>query len=1312
MSLVKRILTVLAGIDNGMTAREIARVLGGEDVSVINSVLYKHKDRFVQGDGYAWRVIPDQPKPTSATSPTRRARSTTRPAELKEGSEVPTRTPNPAPPANPGPPPSCPKCAGPTQLRWSARNAQWFWGCPKFPACKGAASLAPQVGDGAALGPAGSSTATAVPKRNTGAALPRAVTFAGVSPGHRVTYVENIAVPRPLVSPCHELLSPPLRRALSHWRIDLPSTLSQPGPQPPAWLGLARTVLKRGTITATSATLADELQSLAGGPELDWAGVAAGGFKASCEAVACLDRPAPLDPGCFDSEEEREFYGWYIGTAIPPHVRGWCSCQVSLSSMSLEAAEAAPGQRTDFVIAHPRLKPLVVEIDGDQHTMSTEVDARRDRMLSEGGFTVVRIPASEVRDHAGPAIDRLADMLRAVPGGDLARLEPLAKFILLCKRAHQIQVGILEWLNVQRGRLSRPGPIRVRVTLDEVTKRVALHTDAFIAAVLQDLSGLVADFCAARSEKPEAVEFVADDAGPDIRLSFDLTANSGSSRGDIDASTAYIRDAYLPVAVSAGLPKGVGTPRGACDRSGCERVLARVFGFSSFREGQFEALSRALGGEDSIVLLPTGSGKSAAFQLASLLRGGVCVVVDPILSLIDDQIENLRLGGIDRVTQVTSLISPEERHQFLELMRRGEFLFVYVAPERFQDEEFRRTLRTLTAHSPVSLVAIDEAHCVSEWGHDFRPAYLNLARNAREFAAYGGKPPPIMALTGTASHSVLKDVQRELGIGNYESIITPKTFDRAELSFSLHPCRSMEKQAILEGLLHGLPERFGLAHDQFFAASGGATHAGLVFCPHAKGEHGVVDRAVALRDLLQTEVQFYSGGNPRGGDDAHWAVQKREIASAFKRNRFPLLACTHAFGMGIDKPNIRYTIHWNLPASVEAFYQEAGRAGRDRRHAHCMVLFSNDQPERSRELLDPNTGVDRVQEVMQTVSRAGADDVTRMLFFHANSFKGVQAELDSVDTVLEELGVLDSPRRVEVQFTDETKVELERALHRLLLLGVVRDYTVEYRKKQFVVEIAAEPNDRILASFYRYIAGYQRQRAVAARARAVAWLSQPRVDFIRRLTREVVEFVYSVVERGRRRSLSEMLRILESAKNGEDLRRGVLDALEKSQFSAAIAELPEADLAGLSGVSELVDRIRSSIDAAEVRGETGRALAAYPDLPGLLLLRALAECLVVAPDTTAISENARAAASMAASSYAIEQHAVVAATLNCAALIADERPDHADLLIRSVADACPDTRAALRQVLADGPERMRGRAARWILDALNTRLQALLGNEA
>ena len=297
-------------------------------------------------------------------------------------------------------------------------------------------------------------------------------------------------------------------------------------------------------------------------------------------------------------------------------------------------------------------------------------------------------------------------------------------------------------------------------------------------------------------------------------------------------------------------------------------VLQAVFAKERFREGQLTALVEILEGRDCAVLLPTGAGKSLIYQMAGLCKPGRTIVVDPLIALIEDQQRGLIENGIDRVVGISSLDTAQGLLEpLLKQIASGDALFVLVTPERFQQERFRNAIAELTAVTPINLTVVDEAHCVSEWGHDFRTSYLSLGKVLRSVCkGIGGSTPPMLALTGTASRAVLKDVLTQLAISNKSahSIIRPESFDRPELEMSVIRSQPSSVRVRLTGSIRGMPNRFGMNQAQFFRPRYERTYSGLVFCPHVNGEFGILEVAKAVEGVVGLPPSIYSGKPSQG----------------------------------------------------------------------------------------------------------------------------------------------------------------------------------------------------------------------------------------------------------------------------------------------------------------------------------------------------------------------------------------------------------------------------------------------------------------
>ena len=329
-----------------------------------------------------------------------------------------------------------------------------------------------------------------------------------------------------------------------------------------------------------------------------------------------------------------------------------------------------------------------------------------------------------------------------------------------------------------------------------------------------------------------------------------------------------------------------------------KEALKAVFGYDSFRQGQESVINAVLDGRDILAVMPTGAGKSLCYQVPAMLLSGITLVISPLISLMQDQVKALNEAGVDAAF-INSSLSEKEMHDTFKNASKGQYKIIYVAPERLMSEGFVRLAKGVE----ISMITVDEAHCISQWGQDFRPSYMDIA----EFVNVLDKRPIISAFTATATQNVREDIICSLGLTNPYFLVTG--FDRENLFFQVDKPKSKDRF-----ILDYLDRHKG--------------ESGIIYCATRKN----VDSLYTLLKKRNVSVAKYHAGMS--------IEERKQMQDDFVFDYTSIVIATNAFGMGIDKSNVRFVIHYNMPSSMENYYQEAGRAGRDGLNSECILLFS------------------------------------------------------------------------------------------------------------------------------------------------------------------------------------------------------------------------------------------------------------------------------------------------------------------------------------------------------------------------------------
>ena len=365
-----------------------------------------------------------------------------------------------------------------------------------------------------------------------------------------------------------------------------------------------------------------------------------------------------------------------------------------------------------------------------------------------------------------------------------------------------------------------------------------------------------------------------------------------------------------------------------------EEVLKTYFGYDTFRGGQEPVIDALLAGRDALAIMPTGAGKSVCYQIPALLLPGITLVISPLVSLMRDQVTQLVQMGVPAAF-LNSSLTFKQYLLALSRAKEGRYKIIYVAPERLETEGFLDFAR----HADISLVAVDEAHCISQWGQDFRPSYLNIPAFLEKLS----HRPPLGAFTATATPEVREDIERLLGLRDPLRLTTG--FDRKNLYFEVQ--EPADKRLALLELVRSRPDK-----------------CGIVYCSTRKTVEEVCG---LLREAGVSATRYHAGLEPE---------ERRQNQEDFLYDRARVMVATNAFGMGIDKSDVRYVVHYNMPKDIESYYQEAGRAGRDGLPSSCILLYSGRDVRTAQFLIEH--GESREELDAETAERLRERDMQRL----------------------------------------------------------------------------------------------------------------------------------------------------------------------------------------------------------------------------------------------------------------------------------------------------------------------------------------------
>ena len=929
----------------------------------------------------------------------------------------------------------------------------------------------------------------------------------------------------------------------------------------------------------------------------------------------------------FDSDNERELFK-HLLEHFGERLAHYLEPQVNIAEiLPAGTADSFSAQRADILLSFPNGRSLLLEPGDHDDNSQIGLDQRRDQAFEKINIETIRPRNSEIKntplyDEIRNKISQLdASRYLAVPATSsekllvanylfllpslIARVEQLLLYFFFRKGlAHQkeLHIGIIE-------RDLECAEIALASFIEKIQRLSSLYG---IKNEMPDIRLYVQRNPAYRYGEIENldVDVSAEQCDDFSNLSLDLILDVGIKCNALtkanQGAATYFGSARQCFPHNQPVRFGYSSSARAISITDTTDELLSTFVRDYFRKkelrpGQSPILCNVLSQKSTIGLLPTSAGKSLCYQLASLLTPGTTIIVSPLVALMEDQTQYLRDIGIDRIMAWHGGSNHHDKNIGAIFIRNS---MVFITPERLQRPKFRDAMESLPASDIyINYAVVDEAHCVSMWGHDFRPSYLTLERNFRKFCPFQERKLILVALTGTASNHVLIDLKRELDIRDSEAIVRPKTFKRPELHFNLVKCSNSEKANILQQVTDSIAQRLNIqqldmnAHGMIFAYT--PKEAWELFGKQVGDAKGAV-RTMLTGSNSQLRCGIYTGSSPRDENKRplfnqdEWTRYKKDTLKAFKRGQIKMLFGNTAVGVGIDNERLNYVINYRMPQSMEAYYQQCGRAGRNGQDSECFLIFSDDAPHDTQRWLN--------HDIEKRSNRW--DDLSTVAYFHQNNFPGIDQDYKGSMLVFKNLytGDPDQQGKVEVKRVERT----ERYISYWLILGVIDDYEVTGMIQNTVYRILRHPivetyrqnhdqeplKEHIINSLHSYLSRYQ-PTLKSAIEKEIDEHEEPK--FISSALRVLIKFLYKRMEYQQRESIRTMVNFCnETDTSPERLQSRITAYFDSSdKFSNSLSVMSENSL-DIHSVVQLLDKIDGFDDAEHLLGETRRLLEERP----------------------------------------------------------------------------------------------------------------------